>query len=76
MGRKNILIRMPNWIGDFVMATPILSDLRKKFPSASITVMAKDPLVSLLEKDPEVDELFSFRRNKAVLREEKRCAIS
>ena len=24
---KNIIVRMPNWIGDLVMATPVLEDL-------------------------------------------------
>jgi heptosyltransferase-2 len=59
---QNILVRMPNWIGDLVMATPILTDLRKAFPKASITAMCRSPLSELLEKDEAIDELFSFQR--------------
>ncbi len=59
---KNIIIRMPNWIVDFVMATTILPEIRKKFPSAKITAMCKDPLGSLLQKDPNIDELFCFHK--------------
>lgn len=73
---KNIIVRMPNWIGDLVMATPILFDLRKAFPEAHITAMCRSPLVELLLEDPEIDELFSF--NKASLfgrRDEKRDII-
>jgi len=58
----NILVRMPNWIGDVVMATPILADLRKKFPSASITAMCRRPLCDLLELDDSIDELFCFTK--------------
>jgi heptosyltransferase-2 len=56
----NILIRMPNWIGDLVMATPVLADVRKHFPHASITAMCRRPLSELLEKDGSIDELFSI----------------
>lgn len=59
---QNILVRMPNWVGDLVMATPILTDLRNAFPKASITAMCKRPLCELLEKDASIDELFCFTR--------------
>lgn len=59
---QNILIRMPNWIGDLVMATPVLSDVRKAFPKASITAMCRRPLCELLEQDEAIDELFCFVR--------------
>lgn len=53
---------MPNWIGDLVMATPVLTDLRKKFPDAEITAMCRQPLSDLLKEDKDIDELFSFRK--------------
>ncbi len=57
---KNIIVRMPNWIGDLVMATPILADLKAAYPDASLTVMCKKPLGDLLIKDSHIDEIFSF----------------
>lgn len=63
---KNIIIRMPNWIGDLVMATPILTDLRKAFPNASITVMCKKPLCDLLQEDKDIDELYCFSDVKKI----------
>lgn len=59
---KNIIIRMPNWIGDLVMATPILSDVRKAFPRASITAMCYTGVCQLLETDPDINEIFCFSK--------------
>ncbi len=68
---------MPNWIGDFVMATPVLQELKKRYPSAELTVMCKSPLVDLLQHNPYVNEIFSFNYAKGVFfrREEERNII-
>lgn len=57
-----IVIRMPNWIGDLVMATPILSDVRKVYPEAHITAMCRTPVSDLLKEDLDIDELFCFSK--------------
>ena len=59
---KNIIVRMPNWVGDLVMATPILEDLRRAFPKAKITAMCIESICQLLEKDDRIDELFRFKK--------------
>ena len=71
---RNIIVRMPNWIGDLVMATPILSDLRKAFPKARITAMCRSPICELKE-DPEIDELFCFSKTSGFNRREERRDI-
>jgi len=70
---ENILVRMPNWIGDLVMATPVLSDLRRSFPKASITAMCRSPIADLLKEDKSIDELFCFTKplNDFVRRQER-----
>jgi len=55
---EKIIVRLPNWIGDFVMATPALSDLRRRFPSAKITAMSSAPICELLKDDPDIDDCF------------------
>lgn len=65
---RNIIVRMPNWIGDMVMATPILSELRKAYPRARITAMCRAPICDLLREDPEVDELFCFSKTSSFSR--------
>ncbi len=75
---QNIIVRMPNWIGDLVMATPVLADLRNAFPKASITAMCRKPLCDLLKKDQSIDELFCFTKpsNDFVRREDLRDVIA
>ncbi|MBS0620719.1 MAG: lipopolysaccharide heptosyltransferase II [Verrucomicrobia bacterium] len=67
---------MPNWIGDLVMATPVLSDLRKAYPEARITAMCRSPICELLKEDPQIDELFCFSKTSGFgRRSEKRNVI-
>ncbi len=61
---QHILVRMPNWLGDLVMATPILTDLRHHWPAAKITAMCQGSLGAVIQEDPHVDEVFSFQRSK------------
>ena len=69
---QNMIVRMPNWIGDLVMATPVLSDLRKAYPNARITAMCRSPVCELLKEDPAIDELFCFSRASRFGRREER----
>ncbi len=74
---KKIIIRMPNWLGDAVMATPILADVKKRFPEAELTAMGVSPVADLLIGNPYLDEIFSFsRRNEFLRRDEKRDIIA
>lgn len=57
---KSIIIRMPNWIGDFVMATPILLELREHYKDTHITVMCKRSLACLLQEEKAIDEVIPF----------------
>lgn len=57
---KNIIVRLPNWIGDFIMALPVLDDLRKNFPKAKITAMCLKAHVLLLKNNKNIDDVFTF----------------
>lgn len=73
---QEIIIRMPNWIGDLVMATPLLTDLRTHFPDARLTAMVSWGVAPLLERDKEIDELFSFSQPSGWLpRQERRDLV-
>lgn len=73
---QNILVRMPNWLGDAVMATPILADLRNKWPQATLTAMCQGGVGSLLIGNPRIHEIFTFSRpNEFLRRQGKRDLI-
>lgn len=63
---SKLLIRMPNWIGDCVMATAILPEIRRQYPQASITALCKFPLDDLLKFNPYVDKVISFQKKPSV----------
>ncbi|MFZ1747709.1 MAG: lipopolysaccharide heptosyltransferase II [Nitrospirales bacterium] len=56
----NILVRVPNWIGDAVMCLPALMDLRNHHPHAKVTVLARPIIGELLEGHPGVDEVMMY----------------
>ena len=57
-----IIVRMPNWIGDAVMATPILADLKDKWKNAKITAMCQGPVGTILLHDPNINSIYSFKK--------------
>lgn len=75
---ESIIVRMPNWVGDLVMATPILTDLRNAFPKASITAMCRYPICELLRFDDAIDELYCFHnpKNLFLKRDERRNVVA
>lgn len=48
----NILVRMPNWLGDAVMATPALANLISHFEHANLIVVGSAPVAEMLAKLP------------------------
>lgn len=59
---EKIIIRMPNWIGDLVMATPLLTDLRRAYPGAELTALCQSNVAPLLKNDIDVDQILSFSK--------------
>lgn len=53
---RQILVRVPNWVGDAVMAIPAIESVRLAFPEARIAVLAR-PRVAAIYGPPLVDEV-------------------
>lgn len=60
MNNEKILVRLPNWLGDMVMALGFLQDLQQQFPSAAISVIAKKGIHQLLPFFPITQHQFVF----------------
>ncbi len=58
-----LLVRRDN-IGDLVCTTPLLGELRRKFPSARLDVLANSYNAPILENHPDVDHLYAYVKNK------------
>jgi len=56
-----ILIRAANWVGDAIMTTPVVRALRKNYPKAQITVLAKPWVVPVYETSPHVNEVMVYQ---------------
>ncbi|MBA3602405.1 MAG: lipopolysaccharide heptosyltransferase II [Parachlamydiaceae bacterium] len=59
---QNIILKMPNWLGDLVMATAAIADLKNHFPKAKITALCQSNVASLLENNPAIDEIISYKK--------------
>lgn len=66
-----ILIVAPNWIGDALMAQPLLGRLREKAPEVKLDVLAPQWVAPVVRRMPEVDGVIAvpFRHGALQLRE-------
>lgn len=58
---KILIIRLDE-IGDVVMTTPFIRELRKNYPNAKITLIVKPQTYNLVELCPYVDKILTFKR--------------
>jgi heptosyltransferase-2 len=56
----NIMIRATNWVGDAILALPAIRAVRKKFPEARISIVAR-PYVAEIYRDQAIcDDLIAY----------------
>jgi heptosyltransferase-2 len=60
---NNIVVRSPNWIGDFVLSVPAIKALRDGFAGAEITVVAHRRVACLAGMVEGVDRVMEFDAN-------------
>jgi heptosyltransferase-2 len=54
------MIRSTNWIGDAIMTTPAIRAIRKTFPHANITLLAKPWVVPVFQYSPHIDQIMIY----------------
>jgi heptosyltransferase-2 len=57
---RNIVVRSPNWIGDFVLSVPAIRDLRNSFGDAVLTVVAHRRVADIVGMVAGVDRVVEF----------------
>jgi len=59
MGQK-ILIRVPNHLGDCILAMPMVNEVREAYPGSSVTVLVPEYLAEIFEHNPAIDAVFKI----------------
>lgn len=57
MSDLRVLIRLPTWLGDSVMCTPALDNLRRHLPAAKFVVLGSPSALQMFLHDPRCDAL-------------------
>jgi ADP-heptose:LPS heptosyltransferase len=67
---SRLLVRLPNWVGDIMMALPALRSLRVTFPHARLIGMVRPDHVELVRRIDALDEVMPAppRRSRGRLR--------
>ncbi|MFY9570081.1 MAG: glycosyltransferase family 9 protein, partial [Blastocatellia bacterium] len=62
-----VMIRVPNWVGDAVMAVPALRELRRIFREATITLVARPWVAGLFQGEGLSDDLIAVPDARTVV---------
>lgn len=62
---ERLLIVMPTWLGDCVMATPTLRALRQLWPGTHVAVLVRDSVAPILDALPAIDQMIEHHKGKA-----------
>jgi heptosyltransferase-2 len=60
---ERIYVRLPNWVGDVVLATPFLQALRRGAPAAKILVHGKGFQLAIIAGEGTFDESLKLRQS-------------
>ncbi len=60
---NKILIIQTAFLGDVILTTPVISELKRLYPAAQIDFLVKKGNQSLLENNPYLNEVFTFDKS-------------
>ena len=59
---RRVVVRLPNWLGDVVMAVPAVRELRRVLPEAHLTVVARPGAADVFADADFVEEVLVYDR--------------
>lgn len=65
---KKILVIQTAFLGDVILATPVVSELKRLFPAAEIDVLVKKGNESLLHNNPHISTVYTFDKTAGKLK--------
>lgn len=69
---NNILIIQTAFIGDVILATPVISELKRIFPNSKVDFLLKKGTEFILENNPNCSEVLIFDKKSGKFKEIKR----
>ncbi len=66
MSPSALLVRMPNWLGDAVMAAWAMAEYAARRPGVAIDVLAREPVASLARRFAFVRDVYALERRSGV----------
>ncbi|MGH7847000.1 MAG: lipopolysaccharide heptosyltransferase II, partial [Candidatus Binatia bacterium] len=58
--RERILLVQTSFFGDVVLTTPLIAEIKRRFPQAHLAVLCKAQVQGLLENNPAIDEVLAY----------------
>jgi heptosyltransferase-2 len=69
-----VMIRLPNWVGDAVMAEPALRELRRIFQTGHLTFVARDWVAGLFAGEALADSVIAVHDASGIVESTRRFA--
>ena len=63
---RRLIVFLPNWLGDAVMALPALADIRRAWPDATIDLAARASIAPVAALVPDVNAVVRLERGREV----------
>ena len=63
---KSFLLINPFGIGDVVFSTPLIANLKEKFPRARIFYLCNKKVYPILKNHPSIEKVFIYERDEFV----------
>ncbi|MBX7221176.1 MAG: lipopolysaccharide heptosyltransferase II [Blastocatellia bacterium] len=60
LATRNLLVRGTNWVGDSIITIPAFRELRRMFPAARISVLARPWVTGIFEDSGLVDDILTY----------------
>lgn len=64
MAPMKILVRIPNWLGDIVMASQFVDRVAQIYPGSTTDVIVKDEYGEITRLAPSISHIYPFDRNR------------